>query len=123
MASPVSPVPADPPRSLVRRPASMAFRTAASTASASLGSCSEYRNIMATDKMVPMGFAMPWPEMSGAEPGWGAGQHTCLVPVRTCLIQGWGEGARERAGGKEKGGKERWFREEEVKLPKKAHRG
>jgi hypothetical protein len=56
MASPASAVPVLPPMSLVLSPASMAARTASSTILASWARFREYRNIMATERMVPMGF-------------------------------------------------------------------
>lgn len=67
-ASPTSAVPALPPMSFVRTPASMHFLTAASTLLARSGRWKEYFSIMLTDKIVATGFTMPWPEMSGAEP-------------------------------------------------------
>lgn len=67
-ASPTSLVLALPPRSLVTTPLSMAFLTACSTTSASLGRPREYLSIMAIERMVPTGLTMPFPEMSGAEP-------------------------------------------------------
>ena len=56
MASPASAVVVLPPMSLVLSPASMAARTASSTILASWARSREYRNIMATERMVPMGF-------------------------------------------------------------------
>ena len=56
MASPASAVAVLPPMSLVLSPASMAARTASSTILASWARFREYRNIMATERMVPMGF-------------------------------------------------------------------
>lgn len=54
--------------SLVRRPASSAAPTAASMAAASASRSKLYFNSMAADRMVPMGFALSCPAMSGAEP-------------------------------------------------------
>lgn len=68
IASPISLVPVSPPISLVLTPLSSTISTAFSIASASLGKRNEYRHIIATDRIVPMGLATPWPEISGAEP-------------------------------------------------------
>ena len=56
MASPASTVVVLPPMSLVLSPPSMATRTASSTILASWVRSKEYRNIMATERIVPIGF-------------------------------------------------------------------
>ena len=58
----------DPPRSFVRAPSFTASDTARSTALASASSPSEWRSSIAALRMVPTGFAIPFPAMSGAEP-------------------------------------------------------
>ena len=55
-------------RSAVRQPSSRAAPTAASTASAASARPSEVRSSIAADRIVPIGLAMSWPAMSGAEP-------------------------------------------------------
>ena len=67
-ARPACPVEAVPFRSLVSTSASTAFVTAASTALASLSSPKLCRNIIAADRIVPKGLAIPCPAMSGADP-------------------------------------------------------
>jgi hypothetical protein len=71
-ASPISVVEANlaafPAISFVRTPASIVLRTASSTAVASAGRLREYFSIMATERIVPIGFTFPCPEISGAEP-------------------------------------------------------
>lgn len=73
-ASPTSFVLAFPPRSALLMPSpprvevSRTFRTASSIALAGLSSPSEYRRSMAALRIVPIGLAIPWPAMSGAEP-------------------------------------------------------
>ena len=67
-ASPTSLVLLEPPISAVLAPFSIARLTASSTTLASVGRLREYCNIMATERIVPMGLTLPWPEMSGAEP-------------------------------------------------------
>ena len=67
-ASPTSTVLALPPRSRVRIPLSMVRRTASSIAFDSAGRRREYCNIIATERIVPIGLTIPRPEMSGAEP-------------------------------------------------------
>lgn len=47
---------------------SIVFFTASSTAVASEGRCNEYLNIMAAERIAAIGFTVPVPEMSGAEP-------------------------------------------------------
>ena len=54
--------------SAVRQPLSRTLETAASMQSASSGISKEKRSIMAAAKIVPMGFAMSLPAISGAEP-------------------------------------------------------
>lgn len=66
--SPTSFVPLDPPRSFVLRPSSNTFATAFSIRSASAPRPSEYRSIIAAERMVPIGLAIPCPAMSGADP-------------------------------------------------------
>lgn len=72
--SPISVVFVDPPRSAVRNskpPMSLlssTLRTAVSMAAAYLSRPSEYRRSIAALRIVPIGFAMPLPAMSGAEP-------------------------------------------------------
>ena len=50
----------------------MAASAARSIAAASASRPSEWRSIMAADRMVPSGFAIPFPAMSGAEPWMGS---------------------------------------------------
>lgn len=67
-----------PPRSLVRNPCPPAFSssntilTASSTCLASFSRPNEYRSMSAIERMVPIGLAMFWPAMSGAEPWMGS---------------------------------------------------
>ena len=56
------------PRSAVRNPSSSAALTAASIASAASARPSDQRRSIAADRIVPIGFALSWPAMSGAEP-------------------------------------------------------
>jgi len=71
--SPISFVPLSPPKSLVLRSSppkafeSNTFLTAVSMSSASFGLPREYRSMRAADRMVPMGLAMSWLAMSGAD--------------------------------------------------------
>lgn len=72
-ASPISDVEANlaapfPAMSFVRTPASIVLRTASSTAVASAERLREYFSIIATERIVPMGLTIPFPEMSGADP-------------------------------------------------------
>jgi hypothetical protein len=46
----------------------MVIFVASSIFSASSGRHNEYLNIMLMERMVAMGFTMPWPAISGAEP-------------------------------------------------------
>ena len=55
-------------RSAVRQPSSSARATAASMASAASSRPSDVRSSIAADRIVPIGFAMSRPAMSGAEP-------------------------------------------------------
>ena len=55
-------------RSRVRRPAASVSATARSTASASMASPKEWRSIIAAERIVARGFAIPLPAMSGALP-------------------------------------------------------
>lgn len=57
--SPTSLVPLFPPRSLVLNPSSKTFLTACSIRSASGPLLREYRRSIATERIVPMGFAIP----------------------------------------------------------------
>ena len=72
--SPNSTVPTLPPKSAVLNPRpplsgrSRTVLTAVSMALAGFSSPSEYLSSIAALRMVPMGFAMPFPAMSGAEP-------------------------------------------------------
>jgi hypothetical protein len=68
IASPTSAVLDEPPMSPVRTPLSIVIRVASSIFSASSGRHSEYLNIMLMDRMVAIGFTIPWPAISGAEP-------------------------------------------------------
>ena len=60
------------------RPSARTASTAASIASASAGSWKEYRIIMATERIVAMGLALPCPAMSGADPWMGSNMLTPL---------------------------------------------
>src|SRR5580658_1241732 len=57
-----------PVRSAVRTPEVSTRATAFSTPAASTSNPNECRNIMATDKIAPSGFAIPFPAISGADP-------------------------------------------------------
>jgi hypothetical protein len=61
MASPISMVLAFPRRSPVRIPESKTFRTASSILLASASMSKEYRNIMATQRIIATGLAIPFP--------------------------------------------------------------
>lgn len=71
-------VDAVPPKSLVRMPypsfsfKSRTFRTAFSIAFAGFSRRREYRRSIAALRMVPIGFAIPFPAISGAEPWMGS---------------------------------------------------
>ena len=52
----------------VRSPSASARRTADSMAAASASSLNDRRSIIATLRIIAIGFAFPWPAMSGAEP-------------------------------------------------------
>src|SRR4051794_33324306 len=70
-ASPTSMVLELPPISFVLTPLSIVLRTASSTALASAGKFREYLSIIAIERIVPTGFTIPWPDISGADPGTG----------------------------------------------------
>ena len=78
MVSPMSFVEADPPKSLVRIPyppcssKSRTFLTAFSMAFAGFSKRREYRRSIAALRIVPIGLAIPFPAMSGAEPWMGS---------------------------------------------------
>lgn len=61
IASPTSEVPDEPPRSEVRMPESSASLTACSIRCASASMSNEYRNIIATQRIMATGFAMFFP--------------------------------------------------------------
>ena len=61
-----------PPRSAVRAPSAIAASVARSIRAASASSPSEWRSIIAAERMVPSGFAIPFPAMSGADPWMGS---------------------------------------------------
>ncbi|SPJ31461.1 hypothetical protein TRM7615_05004 [Falsiruegeria mediterranea M17] len=64
----IAPVSAVPPRSGGNTPAFRTLSTAPTMARAAGAHPKPYSNIMATDKIAPIGLAMPRPEMSGALP-------------------------------------------------------
>ena len=68
MASVISLVEACPPISLVKIPAAKVVSTASSIRSASSYRPKLSRNIIATDKIIEIGLAIPLPAISGAEP-------------------------------------------------------
>lgn len=76
--SPSSTVVTSPPRSLVLKPSppssceSRALLTAASIAWAGFSRPKEYRSSIAPLSIVPIGFAIPLPAMSGADPWMGS---------------------------------------------------
>ena len=69
-ASPTSLVVDLPRISAVQIPLSIVRLTASSTAFASSGRDSEYWSSIAMDRIAATGFTIPFPEISGAEPGY-----------------------------------------------------
>src|SRR4029077_15206847 len=70
-------------RSPVRQPSSSAPETAASIAAAAASFPSEIRSSIAADRIVPIGFAMSRPAMSGADPWMGS-----YRTKRPCALRG-----------------------------------
>jgi hypothetical protein len=66
----------------VRAPSSSTAATAASIAAAASGWPSDQRSIIAAERIVPIGFALPVPAMSGADPWIGS-----YSPRRPCSVR------------------------------------
>src|SRR5712672_3221741 len=67
-ALPQAVVSALPPRSRVRSVRSPSVRSIAATIEAAAAFSPRWSNIIAPDQIWPIGLAMPWPAISGAEP-------------------------------------------------------
>src|SRR5271156_189381 len=85
-------------KSRVRCPASSTAATPASTHFASASRWNEYRSIIATERMAPIGFAIPFPARSGAEPCTGSYSATGppmladpSTPIEPAMAPAWSE--------------------------------